>query len=74
MTPSRVTPAEALDLLRTAPTSDLLARADAVRRQLHGTKTFFVHSLNLNPSNICENRCDLCAYWREADADDAYLV
>lgn len=73
-TPARLTPADALALLQQAPTADLLARADEVRRRLHGTKTFFVHSLNLNPSNICENRCELCAYWREADADDAYFV
>ena len=72
--PTRLTPAEALALLQQAPTADLLARADEVRRRLHGAKTFFVHSLNLNPSNLCENRCDLCAYWREADADDAYLI
>jgi len=73
-TAERLTPADALELLRSAGTADLMARADAVRRARHGARTYFVHSLNLNPTNVCENRCDLCAFWRERDADDAYVT
>ncbi len=40
----------------------------------HGRDVYFVHSLNLNPTNVCENQCGLCAFWRDADAEDAYFV
>ena len=72
--PQRLGDDEAARLLRQAGTAALMARADRLRRQRHGARTFFVHSLNLNPTNVCENRCDLCAFWREAGAADAFLV
>jgi len=72
--PDRMSPAEALSLLRDADTAELMARADQRRVELHGRQTYFVHSLNLNPTNICENRCELCAFWREPDAEDAYVL
>jgi dehypoxanthine futalosine cyclase len=65
---------EAVDLLRHAETAELMGRAAAQRRRLHGRTTFFTHSLNLNPTNICENQCELCAFWREAGAEDAYFL
>ena len=71
---ARLSPADALDLLLHADTAELMGRADAARRRLHGTTTFFTHSLNLNPTNVCENRCELCAFWREPDAADAYAL
>jgi len=72
--PERVSETEALILLQTASTAELMAMADARRRELHGRRTFYVHSYNLNPTNICENRCKLCAFWRERDAEDAYMI
>jgi len=71
---ARIRADEALELLTRAPAADLMARADAIRRARHGRRAYFVHSLNINPTNICENRCELCAYWREPNADDAYIV
>ena len=70
----RLSAEQAVSLLRNGGTAELMARADQVRRAKHGNKTYFVHSLNLNPTNVCENRCDLCAFWREADASDAYRM
>ncbi len=70
----RLSAEQAVSLLCDAGTAELMARADQVRCAKHGNKTYFVHSLNLNPTNVCENRCDLCAFWREADASDAYRV
>jgi len=70
----RISPAEALDLLRNAEITDLMAHADKVRRRAHDRNVYFVHSLNLNPTNICENQCGLCAFWRDTDAEDAYFV
>ncbi|MCP4377396.1 MAG: radical SAM protein, partial [bacterium] len=73
-TTERISRSEALEMLKRADTAELIGLADQVRRRRHGRKTYFVHSLNLNPSNICENRCDLCAFWRESAAVDAYTM
>ena len=70
----RISADEALRLLTCADTAELIGRADEIRRRLHGRRTHFVHSLNINPTNVCENRCDLCAFWREPDAPDAYVM
>ena len=72
--PTRITPEQAVALLREGDTAELMDQADQFRRHLHGRETYFVHSLNLNPTNICPNRCELCAFWRKADADDAYIM
>jgi dehypoxanthine futalosine cyclase len=74
MTDNRITPAEAVELLKNAPTAELVGRADEIRRRLHGRRAHFVHSLNINPTNVCENRCELCAFWREPDAADAHVM
>ena len=70
----RISTGEALELLTSADTAELIGRADEIRRRLHGRRTHFVHSLNINPTNVCENRCELCAFWREPDARDAYVM
>src|SRR5208283_2098928 len=71
---ARLDAAEAVDLLKNAGTAELMLAADALRRRRHGNRAYFTHSLNLNPTNVCENRCELCAFWREADAPDAYVM
>ena len=54
--------------------AELMRLADEARTRRHGRKTYFVHSLNINPTNICENECELCAFWRADDAEDAYSM
>jgi len=61
-------------MLAGADTPELIGLADRARRKRHGNRTYFVHSLNLNPSNICENRCGLCAFWRESEDADGYTM
>jgi len=70
----RLSASDAVELLQGAGTAELIGLADQARRKLHGNRTYFVHSLNLNPSNICENRCDLCAFWRESEHSEAYTM
>ncbi len=36
--------------------------ADAVRRKLHGKKTYFNINRHINPTNICKDVCKFCAY------------
>jgi dehypoxanthine futalosine cyclase len=70
----RISDAEALDLLQHMPTAELMARADAIRKARHGNKTYYVHSHNLNPTNLCVVKCKLCSFWRPEGADDAYIT
>ena len=71
---TRLSDEQAIELLRTAPLVELMRLADERRMALHGKQTYFVHSLNLNPTNLCENKCDLCAFWREAEHEEAYTM
>jgi len=70
----RVSTERALDLLKRADTAELMSLADRVRRRKHGRDVFHVHSLNLNPTNVCENKCGLCAFWSEEDSERAYTL
>jgi len=71
---ARVSSEQALDLLKNADTAELMSLADGVRRARHGLGVFYVHSLNLNPTNVCENQCGLCAFWSEEDSEKAYTL
>ena len=70
----RLTAGEALDLLKNAETAELMYRAHRLRSELNGRDIYFVHSLNINQTNICENKCSLCAFWKEADSEDGYIL
>ncbi len=49
--------------------------ADNIRRQKHPeNRVTFVVDRNVNYSNICESQCKFCAFYRSADAKDAYLL
>ncbi|MGD0280854.1 MAG: cyclic dehypoxanthinyl futalosine synthase [Dissulfurispiraceae bacterium] len=65
----------ALELLKTADLLELGERADAIKNRLHpaGTVTFVVDR-NINYTNVCINKCAFCAFYREADSPDAYIL
>ncbi|HBW46344.1 TPA: dehypoxanthine futalosine cyclase [bacterium] len=69
---NRIFEDEAAELLTKAYLPELMYEADSFRFKLHGAKTYFTNSLNLNPTNICENKCKLCAYWKDLDSEDAF--
>jgi aminodeoxyfutalosine synthase len=70
----RISPEQALKWLRCADTTALMERAHQMRQERHGDHVYYVHSLNINPTNICKNKCGLCAFWRESDAQEAYSL
>lgn len=71
----RLTPEDALSLLREADLHKLGALADSVRRRFHsdGVVTF-VADTNPNYTNVCDTECLFCAFWRPAGANDAYTL
>lgn len=66
---------QALKLLLTGDLLELGRRADAIRRRLHPEqRVTFVVDRNVNYTNVCESRCTFCAFYRDQDAADAYLL
>ena len=53
---------------------DLGVRADEIRRKKFGDVTTFIIDRNINYTNVCENECRFCAFWRRSDRSDAYLL
>jgi len=72
---NRIDKATALELLKTSYLLELGLMSDAVRKELHpeGTVTFVVDR-NINYTNVCINKCTFCAFYREADSPDAYVL
>jgi cyclic dehypoxanthinyl futalosine synthase len=71
----RITRKEALALLRDADLLGLGMWADSVKTALHPEEICtFVVDRNINYTNVCINKCTFCAFWRDADAADAYLL
>ncbi|RTZ97669.1 MAG: aminofutalosine synthase MqnE [Deltaproteobacteria bacterium] len=56
-------------------TTDLIGLghlADTDRRRRHGDKAYWVYNQHLNYTNVCANRCQFCAFARDAGEDGAY--
>ncbi len=71
----RIDKVTALELLKNTDLLELGERADAVRKDLHpeGAVSFVVDR-NINYTNVCINKCTFCAFYREADSPDAYIL
>lgn len=53
---------------------ELGLRADAIRRKKFGDVTTFIIDRNINYTNVCENECRFCAFYRRAGSTDAYTL
>ena len=66
---------EALLLLTRADLLLLGEVAGAVRKRLHPDNLVtFVVDRNVNYTNICESKCRFCAFYRDQESPDAYLL
>lgn len=66
---------EALELLQQGDLLALGQWADAIRRDRHPDNLVtFVVDRNVNYTNVCESRCSFCAFYRDVEAPDAYLL
>jgi len=50
------------------------AVADASRQKLVGDVVTFTASYYMNYTNICAASCQMCAFYRKSDEDDAYTL
>lgn len=71
----RLTQKEGLELLRKADLLELGRMADRRRLELHpeGLVTFVVDR-NINYTNVCINRCRFCAFWRDVESSQGYVL
>ncbi|MHB1400083.1 MAG: cyclic dehypoxanthinyl futalosine synthase [Trichloromonadaceae bacterium] len=66
---------EAMFLLTEAELLQLGKLADGVRRKKHPyNRVTFVIDRNVNYTNVCQSKCKFCAFYRDADAPDAYVL
>lgn len=71
----RIGPAEALRLYHGLSLPELGALADAVRQRLHPERVVtYIIDRNINYTNICNVYCTFCAFMREQDDPDAYVL
>jgi cyclic dehypoxanthinyl futalosine synthase len=62
-------------LFRHADLLTLGELANTVRKRLHPERLVtFIVDRNINYTNICVNKCKFCAFYREADSPEAYLL
>ncbi len=52
----------------------LLATADFLRQKLVGDNVTFINNCNINFTNICTVRCGFCAFGKDEDDPDAYIL
>lgn len=50
------------------------ATADMVRKKLVGDNVTFAASYYMNYTNVCAASCQMCAFYRKGDEDDAYTL
>jgi len=71
----RISADEGLTLLRKADLLTMGELAGSVRKKLHPERIVtFIVDRNINYTNICVNKCKFCAFYREADSPEAYVL
>jgi cyclic dehypoxanthinyl futalosine synthase len=71
----RITEEDAFLLFEHASLLELSKLATIVRnRNVHSKRVSYVVDRNVNYTNICNIRCTFCAFHRDADASDAYVL
>ncbi len=65
---------EGVELLESSALNLLGAAADELRKKSVGELVTFVADRNINYTNVCSSKCKFCAFYREAGAEDAYVL
>ncbi|MDR0454016.1 MAG: dehypoxanthine futalosine cyclase [Deferribacteraceae bacterium] len=72
---TRINNDDALELFSGVPLLELAERANAARAAMHPDNIVtFVIDRNINYTNICVCKCKFCAYFRDKNAPDAFLM
>ncbi len=72
---NRITKEEGLRLFKKADILELGRMADGIRNRLHPECIVtFIVDRNINYTNVCINRCLFCAFWRDENDPEAYIL
>ena len=72
---NRLTTAEALDILKNAPWTEVAEAADKVRKRMHPeNKVGYTAFRIVNYTNVCEITCSFCSFCRPAKSPEAYVL
>ena len=52
----------------------LLATADYLRQEIVGDTVTFINNCNINFTNVCKVRCGFCAFGKDAEDPEAYIL
>jgi len=69
-----LTHTDGLELLKNDNLFVVGATADLVRKKLVGDKVTFAASYYMNYTNLCAASCQMCAFYRKGDEQDAYTL
>lgn len=71
----RISSQDSIELFNEADIYQLGAAADKIREKLYPEKRVtFIIDRNINYTNICINQCGFCAFWRDKDSHEGYLL
>jgi len=70
----RLTAEEGVRLYRSDDLFQIGYMANMVRSRMHGKNAYFVVNRHINPTNICINRCKICAFAKSVGEEGAYLL
>ena len=65
---------DGLELLNNENIFMVGAAADMVRKKLVGDDVTFAASYYMNYTNVCAASCQMCAFYRKGDEEDAYTL
>ena len=72
---TRLTPAEALDILKNAPWTEVAEAGDAMRRRMNpGNRVGYTAFRIVNYTNVCEVTCSFCSFCRPTHSPEAYVL
>ena len=69
-----ITDDEALAMLLTSDIMGICSIAHSIKQKLHGNVVYYGVNMNLNYTNVCMLRCPLCAFSRDKNNADAYVL
>lgn len=70
----RLTSDEAISLLKNGDLIEIGKTADKIRQKKFGNVTTFIIDRNINYTNICQNECKFCAFFKRKNQSGAYLL
>ena len=70
----RITKNECINLIKKSDLLELGQQANKLKFEKFGNIVTFIIDRNINYTNICQNECDFCAFFRRKNQKSAYLL